>query len=60
MGDTPMLLDMTNNGKNIGSKYLSHYKRALAIDPSQPDPNFNLGLNFDIEKNLERFAKKRR
>jgi len=60
MGDTHMLLNMTNNKKNIGSKDLFHCKRALAIDPSQPDPNFNLGLNFDIEKTLERFAKKRR
>jgi len=55
-----MLLDMLHNRKNTWSKDLFHYKRAIAIDPNQPDPNFNLGLNFDIEKNLERFAKKRR
>jgi len=46
-----MLLDMQHNRKNTGSKDLVHYKRAIAIDPNQPDPYFNLGLEIDIKIN---------
>ena len=51
MDDEHMLLDTLYNRKNTGSKGLFHNKRAIAIDPNQPDPYFNLGLNIDIKIN---------